>query len=199
MQTTLRTSVGFQGTGLHTGRPVRLTLHPAPVDHGIVFRRTDAPLWQSRVPARWDLVEISPLCTRLVNKSGVSVSTIEHLMAALAGLGVNNALIDIDNAEVPILDGSAAPFVRGILSRGLVAQDAPARAIRVLRPIEVRDGDAVARLLPSNEMVIDFEIEFAETAIGRQTRSLNMRNGAFVRTLCDSRTFCRKVGCGRDA
>jgi UDP-3-O-[3-hydroxymyristoyl] N-acetylglucosamine deacetylase len=192
MQTTLRTTVGFQGTGLHSGRPVRLAVHPAPVDHGIVFRRTDFAGAKALLPARWDLVEISPLCTRLVNAAGVSVSTIEHLMAALAGLGVTNALIDIDGSEVPILDGSAAPFVRAILARGLIGQDAPARAIRVLKPVEVRDGDAVARLLPGPHMVIDFEIDFADAAIGRQNRSLNMRNGAFVRTLCDSRTFCRK-------
>lgn len=192
MQTTLRTTVRFQGTGLHSGRPVRLTLHPAPADHGIVFHRTDISGPDAVVPARWDLVEISPLCTKLVNEAGVSVGTVEHLMAALAGLGVNNARIEIDNAEVPILDGSAAPFVRGIMARGLQAQEAPSRAIRVLRPVEVRDGASVARLEPSGDMVIDFAIDFAEAAIGQQSRSLNMRNGAFVRTLCDSRTFCRK-------
>lgn len=190
MQTTLRAPTNFRGTGLHSGRPVRLTVHPAPADHGIVFRRTDLRGERALLPARWDLVEISPLCTKLVNAAGVSVSTIEHLMAALAGLGVNNARIDIDGEEVPILDGSAAPFVRGILSRGLAAQDAPCRAIRVLRPVEVRDGAAVARLEPARELVIDFEIEFDAAAIGRQVRSQNMANGAFVRMLCDSRTFC---------
>src|SRR6056297_1650793 len=193
MQTTLRSSADFRGTGLHSGRPVRLRVSPAPVDHGIVFRRTDIAGADATIPARWDLVVGTPLCTRLVNPAGVSVSTVEHLMAALAGLGIHNALVEVDNAELPILDGSAAPFVRGMLARGLVAQDAPLTAIEVLRPVEVRQGSALARLAPSRSLVIDFEIDFDDGAIGRQRRSLNIANGAFVRTLCDSRTFCRQA------
>jgi UDP-3-O-[3-hydroxymyristoyl] N-acetylglucosamine deacetylase len=134
----------------------------------------------------------SKLCTLVANDDGAQVSTIEHIMAALAGLAVNNALIEIDGPEVPILDGSAAPFVAAILAKGIRAQAAPARAIRVLKVIEVRDGAAMARLEPAEMLEIDFRIDFAEAAIGQQSRHLNMSNGAFVRELCDSRTFCRQ-------
>lgn len=192
MQTTLKSSVNFTGTGLHTGRPVRLVVHPAAPDHGIVFRRSDVEGEAALLEARWDKVELSPLCTKLVNEFGTSVSTIEHLMAALSGLGIRNALIELDGPEVPILDGSSAPFVRKLLAQGLWVQDKPAKAIKILRPVEVRDGASVARLEPADELEIDFEIDFADGAIGHQERKLNMRNGAFVRNLCDSRTFCRR-------
>ena len=134
---------------------------------------------------------ISPLNTRLTTDDGVTVSTIEHLMAALAGCGVHNALVDIDGPEVPILDGSSATFVRGIVNVGLTRQDAPLRAIEVLREVQVVEGQSVATLSPSTTLQIDFAIDFTEAAIGRQHKVLNMANGSFVRELCDSRTFCR--------
>jgi len=135
----------------------------------------------------------SRLCTLVANAAGTSVSTIEHIMAALAGSAIHNALIDIDGPEVPILDGSAVPFVAGFLEAGIVSQGAPVRAIRVLKPVEVREGEAVARLEPSDMLEIAFHIDFAEAAIGRQDKVLNMANGAFVRELSDSRTFCRNA------
>lgn len=190
MQNTLATPATFTGLGLHTGQPVRMTVRTAPADHGIWFRRTDLP-GRPLVPARWDAVTPSRLCT-VVEAGEASVSTIEHVMAALAGSAVHNALIDIDGPEVPILDGSAMPFVAGFLSAGIEEQDAPVRAIRVLKPVEVREGEAVARLEPADMLEIDFRIDFAETAIGMQSRRLNMANGAFVRELSDSRTFCRQ-------
>lgn len=193
MQLTLKAPVGFSGTGLHSGLPVRMTLRPASAEYGIWFRRTDIPGRDGLVPARWDAVVEARLCTRIANAAGVEVSTIEHLMAALAGCGVHNALIEIDGPEVPILDGSAAPFVRAILARGLVALDAPVRALRVLETVEVRDGAAWARLSPAETLEIDFAIDFADTAIGRQHKALSLANGAFVRELADSRTFCRKA------
>ena len=119
--------------------------------------------------------------------------TIEHLMAALAGSAIHNALIEIDGGEVPILDGSAEPFVAAFIARGIVQQAAAVRAIRVLKAVEVREGEAVARLEPSDMLEIDFRIDFAEGAIGVQERRLNMSNGAFVRELSDSRTFCRQA------
>ena len=192
MQNTLKSAVGFTGLGLHSGAAVRMVVHPAAADHGVWFRRTDVTDKTALIAARWDCVVPSKLCTLVANADGVSVSTIEHLMAALAGMAIHNALIDIDGPEVPILDGSAVPFVEGFLSRGIREQAAPVRAIRVLLPIEVRDGLAVARLEPSDIMEIDFRIDFAEAAIGQQERRLNMANGAFVRELSDSRTFCRK-------
>jgi UDP-3-O-[3-hydroxymyristoyl] N-acetylglucosamine deacetylase len=185
--------VTFTGVGLHSGAPVTMTVHPAAEDHGICFRRTDVVTGDAQVPAQWDAVVPSRLCTLVANAAGVSVSTIEHIMAALAGSAIHNALIDIDGPEVPILDGSAAPFVSGFLDAGIVAQGAPVRAIRVLKAIEVREGEAVARLEPSDMLEIAFQIDFAEAAIGRQDKVLNMANGAFVRELSDSRTFCRSA------
>lgn len=193
MQNTLVRSVTFQGVGLHSGAPVTMTVHPAAEDHGIWFRRTDVTGADARVPAQWDAVVPSRLCTLVANAAGTSVSTIEHIMAALAGSAIHNALIDIDGPEVPILDGSAVPFVAGFLEAGIVSQGAPVRAIRVLKPVEVREGEAVARLEPSDMLEIAFHIDFAEAAIGRQDKVLNMANGAFVRELSDSRTFCRNA------
>ena len=190
MQHTLKSAAVFDGLGLHSGKPVRMVVHPAATDSGVWFKRTDLDTGDVLIPARWDAVVPSKLCTLIANPSGVSVSTIEHIMAALAVCAIHNALIEIDGPEVPILDGSAVPFVDRFLAVGIVAQDAPVRAIRVRKAVEVRDGEAVARLEPSDNLEIDFRIDFAETAIGRQERHLNMANGAFVRELCDSRTFC---------
>ena len=192
MQNTLKSAVTFKGRGLHSGQPVRMVVRPASADYGIWFRRTDLDVEDTLIPARWDAVVPAKLCTLIANEAGASVSTIEHLMAALAGLGINNALIDIDGPEVPILDGSAVPFVTAMLDRGIQQQRAPMRAIRVLKTVEVRDGDALARLEPAEMLEIAFRIEFADKAIGTQERRLNMSNGAFVRELSDSRTFCRQ-------
>ncbi len=191
VQNTVASPATFTGFGLHSGQPVRMVVRPAPADHGIWFRRTDIP-GGSLIPARWDMVTPSRLCTVVENVEGASVSTIEHVMAALAGSAIHNALIDIDGPEVPILDGSAMPFVAGFLQAGIEEQDAPVRAIRVLKPVEIREGGAVARLEPADMLEIDFSIDFAEAAIGMQSRRLNMANGAFVRELSDSRTFCRQ-------
>lgn len=192
MQNTLKSPATFTGLGLHTGAPVRMVVRPASADYGIWFRRTDVTDRDAMVPARWDAVVPSRLCTLVENAAGVSVSTIEHVMAALAGSAIHNALIEVDGPEVPILDGSAVPFVKGFLARGLREQAAPVRAVRVLKSVEVRDGDAIARLDPAEMLEIDFRISFDEAAIGTQTRHLNMANGAFVRELSDSRTFCRQ-------
>ncbi len=168
-----------------------MTVHPASAEYGIWFRRTDVDDRDPLVPARWDAVSSTELNTHISNEDDVGVSTIEHLMAAFAGCGIHNALVEIDGPEVPLLDGSSAPFVSAFLARGVRRLNAPVRAIRVLRPVHVRDGDAMVTLMPADELKIEFQIEFADTAIGRQEKSLNMANGAFVHELCDSRTFCR--------
>ncbi|MEJ6479769.1 MAG: UDP-3-O-acyl-N-acetylglucosamine deacetylase [Octadecabacter sp.] len=192
MQATLKTHVTFDGVGLHSGRAVGMVVRPALAGTGIVFCRTDILGRNPIVPALWHHVMVSPLNTRIENNDGVVVSTIEHVMAALAGCGITNARIDIDRGEVPIMDGSAAAFVRAFVEAGLVAQDSPLRAIEILAPIEVRRGDSVARLDPATSLQIDFAIDFDDAAIGQQSKTLNMANGTFVRELCDSRTFCRK-------
>ena len=193
MQTTIKSPVAFDGIGLHSGAPARMVILPASAEHGIWFRRSDIRVGDALVAARWDAVNQTPLCTRIENAQGASVSTIEHVMAALAGCGVHNALIEIDGPEVPILDGSAAPFVRGILARGVVRLAAPVRAIEILRPVEVTRGEAWARLEPGDRLTIDFAIEFEDAAIGTQRKRLDMSNGSFVRELSNSRTFCRQA------
>lgn len=193
MQTTVRSPISFSGVGLHTGNPVQMTIHPAPAEFGIWFRRTDAVDGDALIPANWSGVVPSALCTTLSNSSGVQVSTVEHIMAALAGTGIQNATIHVNGPEIPILDGSAKEFVQAILQAGLREQSAPIRAIRILKPVEVRHGDAVARLEPSDIFEIEFQIDFVDAAIGRQKKTLNMANGTFVRELCNSRTFCRQA------
>ena len=193
MQTTIRSSVRFDGVGLHSGAPSRAVIRPAGPGFGIVFRRTDLGVGAGDIPARWDMVDQSPLCTRLINGKGADISTVEHLMAALVGCGVHNALIEVTGPEIPIMDGSASGFVRSILSAGLQVSTAPVRALRVLKPVEVRRGAAMARLSPHETLLIEFSIDFEDAAIGSQRKLLNMSNGSFVRELSTSRTFCRKA------
>lgn len=192
MQHALKSAISFTGVGLHSGKPARMRIMPASADYGIWLKRTDLSGAQAMIAARWDQVVPSKLCTLIRNDAGVEVSTIEHVMAALAGCGVHNALIEIDGPEVPILDGSAVPFVEAILARGTRPLGEPVRAFRILEPVEIREGIAWARLDPSDMLEIDFSIDFSDSAIGQQRKTLNMANGAFVRELCDSRTFCRQ-------
>jgi UDP-3-O-[3-hydroxymyristoyl] N-acetylglucosamine deacetylase len=193
VQHTLRSSVEFVGVGLHGGQPARVAIRPAAAGAGIWFRRLDVAGAAAHIPARWDMVRQSPLCTRLENADGVSVATVEHLMAALAGCGVHNALVEIDGPEIPILDGSAAQFVRGIMAGGLRRLGAPIEAIEITAPIEVRRGAACARLEPAELLQMDFHIDFEDAVIGAQSKRLTMANGTFVRELSDSRTFCRNA------
>jgi len=192
LQTTLRRQFTLIGTGLHTGRPVRLTVDPAPAGHGIVFVRGDLDHGDTVIPARYDCVNDTQLCTRIANSDGASVSTIEHLMAAFAGCGVHNARVEVEGPEVPIMDGSAVRFIREILAAGVEELDQPVKILRVLKPVSVVEGAALAELLPDDTFTVDFAIRFADTAIGTQAHRLNMRNGSFVRELADCRTFCRQ-------
>ena len=192
VQQTLAQSVRFSGVGLHGGAGVNLEIVPAPADHGIVFERADLHAGRAaRVPALWHAVGDTRLCTRIENADGVSVSTVEHLMAALAGTGVHNALVRVDGPEVPILDGSARPFARAILQAGLRPQGRAVRVLRLRERVEVSDGAAWAALEPAETLTIDFTIDFDEPGIGHQEYALEMANGAFLRELADARTFCR--------
>ncbi|MCK4938741.1 MAG: UDP-3-O-acyl-N-acetylglucosamine deacetylase, partial [Rhodospirillaceae bacterium] len=157
-QKTLKSIIGCSGIGLHSGDKISMTLHPAEVDSGIVFRRSDISGGGVEIKASFDNVRDTRLCTTIGDENGVLISTIEHLMAALAGAGVDNALVDVVGGEVPIMDGSAAPFMFLIDCAGLVEQDAPKRVVRVLKPVVVSDEGKSASLLPSNEFSIDFEI-----------------------------------------
>ena len=195
MQTTLRSSARLEGVGLHSGRRARVAIHPAPFGDGIRFRRSD--LGRATVAAAWAAVAPSELCTRLTGR-GVEISTVEHLMAALAGLGVTDVLVELDGPEPPILDGSSLPFVEAIEAAGLRESGGAAPAIEILAPVEVRDGAASARLEPAGargrgHLTIDFAIDFPDAAIGRQGRCLTLRPGAFARELAAARTFCRSA------
>ena len=193
VQTTIKSGIHLVGTGLHSGRPVRMSVLPASAEYGIWFRRVDVAGRDNLIAARYDNVADTQLCTCIVNEAGVSVSTVEHLMAALAGCGIHNALIEIDGPEVPVMDGSSLRFVREILAAGVQRLNAPVRLIRVLEPVALDEGGVRVSLTPSDNLEIRFSIEFPDAAIGRQSMHLNMANGAFVRELCASRTFCRKA------
>jgi UDP-3-O-[3-hydroxymyristoyl] N-acetylglucosamine deacetylase len=169
-----------------------MAVRPQASNMGIWFARTDMRD-AALIPARYDAVPMSRLCTKLVGDDGAEVSTVEHLMAALAGSGIHNALIEVDGPELPILDGSAAPFVRAFLAAGIQRQAAPIHAIEILKEVSVTEGDARAMLSPADGLEMDFTIDFTDAAIGRQRRVAALANGRFVRELCDSRTFCRKA------
>lgn len=191
VQRTFKREINIVGTGLHSGRPARLALVPAAANMGIWFRRVDVRGQDNMIPALWDMVNDTKLSTGLANDSGVSVSTIEHLMAALAGCGVHNAIIEIDGPEVPIMDGSSTRFVAEIQRAGLVEQGQGVVLLDVHETVRVEKGDAYVELSPLDHFEIDFTIDFPGTIVGRQSATLDMRNGNFVHDLANCRTFCR--------
>lgn len=188
-QRTLKTLVSASGVGLHTGQKVRITLRPAPADTGVVFRRVDlaSPV---DLPARADVVGETRLSSCLV-RGGVKVYTVEHLMSALGGLGVDNVYVDIDASELPIMDGSASPFVLLIQQAGIVEQAAPKRFLRVLRRVEVKDGDKWARLDPFEGYKLSFSIEFRHPVIERSTQAVevNFAETSYLKEIARARTF----------
>lgn len=186
-QTTLRRQVSCAGVGLHSGRPIQLSLHPAAANSGVVFRRIDLP-GMPVIPAQYDRVSDLVLCTTLA-VDDVKVATVEHLLAALAGLGIDNVRVDVDGPEVPVMDGSAAPFVDMIEQAGTTKLGVPRRYIRILAPVEVRDGDRVARLEPGVGFAINIAIDFDSAAVGRQTVEIDLEDGAFKAELAAARTF----------
>ena len=179
----------FAGVGVHTGAHVRVAVRPAPADAGIVFVRTDVTDRDNRVPVSGEAVCKTQLGTVIGNAADVIVSTIEHLMAAFAMLGVDNAVVELDGPEMPIMDGSSEPFVQILDQAGRRRQEAPRRYIEILAPIEVIDGDKSARLLPAERFEMAFEIAFASPVIGRQAVDLPMDERAFRDELADCRTF----------
>jgi UDP-3-O-[3-hydroxymyristoyl] N-acetylglucosamine deacetylase len=188
-QRTLRNSIKATGASLHTGEKVYMTLHPAPVDTGIVFRRIDLdPVLE--LPARAENVGDTTLNTTLV-MNRQRVSTVEHLLAALAGLGIDNAYIDLSAPEVPIMDGSAGPFVFLIQSAGILEQAAPKKFVRIKRKITVEDGDKVASLLPFDGFKVSFTIDFDHPVFRDRTAhaELDFSTAAFVRDVSRARTF----------
>lgn len=192
-QTTILNSVSCSGIGLHSGSQVNVTLHPAPANTGIVFKRLDVASNQAVVPARYDLVAETKLGTTIRNAHGVGVSTIEHLMAALWGAGVDNVVVTLDGPEVPIMDGSSEPFTFLLECAGLQVIAAPKRVLKLLKTVEVREGESLARISPNHEgdegCVLDIEIEFNHSAINRQVASYDFRDTTFKQSLSRARTF----------
>jgi len=188
-QKTLKSRINCSGVGLHSGKRVMLTIGPAPTDTGIRFKRIDPAGLGAVIPARWDHVVDTKLCTVIGNEDGVVVSTVEHLMAAFSGLGIDNATIEIDGPEVPIMDGSADAFVFLLECAGIVEQSAPRKRIRILKTISVGDDRANAALTPAPCASLDFALDFANPAIGRQEKSVRLGEDAFKRELSRARTF----------
>ncbi|MEJ2530854.1 MAG: UDP-3-O-acyl-N-acetylglucosamine deacetylase [Halioglobus sp.] len=188
-QRTLHNAIKATGIGLHSGEKVYLTLNPAPVDTGIVFRRVDLdPVVE--IPARAECVDDTTLSTS-ISAHDKRVSTVEHLMAALAGLGIDNAYIDVSAAEVPIMDGSAGPFVFLIQSAGIREQDAPKKFIRVKRKVTVEDGDKVASFLPYDGFKVSFTIDFDHPVFRDRSAhaEVDFCTTSFVREVSRARTF----------
>lgn len=188
-QKTLRNVIGAKGVGLHTGEQVCLTLRPAPPDTGIVFRRIDltAPV---EIPARLENVVDTRLSTTL-GSGRVRISTVEHLLSAFSGVGIDNAIVDLTAAEVPIMDGSAGPFVFLIQSAGIAEQGVPKRFLRIKHTLEVRDGDKWARFAPHEGFKVGFTIDFRHPLFrGRGARAeIDFARSSFVREVSRARTF----------
>jgi UDP-3-O-[3-hydroxymyristoyl] N-acetylglucosamine deacetylase len=194
-QTTLRSQATVTGVGVHSGLPVNLTVGPAPIDAGFIFVRTGLDDADREVPATAESVIATEFATVLGDHDGPLVSTAEHVLAALRGMGVDNAVIEVDGPEVPIMDGSAAPFVAAIDQAGIVTQSAARRFIQVLKPVQVAMGDSFAELRPyANGFRAEVEIDFANPVIGRQNYSLDLSPESFRREISRARTF----GCVND-
>jgi len=191
-QRTVKAPVRCEGVGLHSGQRVELTLHPAPPDHGIVFRRTDLPEPIS-IPADARRVNETTMASTLTaeHRPEVKVATVEHLMSALAGLGIDNLRVDVTAAEIPILDGSSGSFVYLVQSAGILEQPAPKRFLQVLQPVEVRDGDKWARLEPHFGYRLRFSIDFNHPAIDATVQELEVdfATQSYVEAIARSRTF----------
>lgn len=193
MQHTLKNTIEIEGIGLHSGKPATVSVHPEKTDFGIVFNRTDLTEItenKRRVTASWDNVVDTRLCTLIGNEHGVTIGTVEHLMAALRASGVDNALVEIDGPEIPILDGSSKPFMDAIEEAGVVEQSKPRRAIRILKTVSYEEGDRVVSLSPSIVPTYAGGIEYKHPSIGTQRFEIKLVNGNFKHDLADCRTFC---------
>ncbi|WP_254601188.1 UDP-3-O-acyl-N-acetylglucosamine deacetylase [Caulobacter sp. S45] len=207
LQHTLSGPAVCAGVGVHSGQRVRLAVRPAAANAGVVFVRTDVSDRDNRIPVSAQAVTCTQLNTKISNTSGVSVSTIEHLMAALSALDVDNVIVEVDGPEVPIMDGSALPFVQLLDRAGRRTQASPRRYIEVLGAVEVADGAKRAALLPCNRFEVAFKIAFPSAVIGRQAVDLPVTERSFRDQLAGARTFgfvneveaLRRLGLARGA
>jgi len=204
-QHTLRNSFTVVGVGVHSGAPAALTVRPAPACTGIMFVRTDVQGKNNIIPARWNNVVDTRLCTVLGNKAGVTVSTVEHLLSAFAALGVDNAICEIDGPEIPIMDGSAANFVAAIDKAGLSRQSEHRRVLRIKKTVSYQEGEKEVFLSPADQQYFGFEISFDNPVIGRQKYTHQLKEDAYRADIASARTFgflheveaLRKMGLAR--
>ncbi len=196
-QTTLGREIELSGIGVHSGAPVSMVLHPAEPDTGYRFLVTKRGRIVADIPAHVDHVKNLTLCTVLGDETGVTVGTVEHLLAALRGLSIDNCYIELDSREVPIMDGSSAAFVAAVDGVGIRELLKPRRFIKVLKPVRVEDGPCWGELRPHSGFRLDVEIDFESPLIGRQRYTLEMSSGAFRNELSRARTFgfMREVEC----
>ena len=191
-QQTINKSCSFEGSSLHSGEYSRITLHPAPANTGIKFKRVDSklPANQIIIDASFKNIKSSQLCTTIENDYGLSVSTIEHLMAALHACGIDNLLIDIDSSEMPILDGSAIEYTSIISKLGFKQLNSKKKYLKILKTIEVKRDDAYIKIHPSDDLSVDYTINYPNTIVGRQNISVDTINkNTFVNKLAECRTF----------
>lgn len=188
-QTTIAREIELTGTGVHSGAPVSVTLHPAEADAGLRFLVTKRGRLVADIPAHVDRVKSLTLCTVIGDDEGNTVSTVEHLLAALRGLSIDNCYIEIDSKEVPIMDGSSAAFVDAIDEVGVAELAQPRKFIKVLKPVRVQDGDCFGELMPHSGFHMDVEIEFDTSVIGRQRKAFEMNPGVFRHEVGRARTF----------
>lgn len=189
-QKTLKTSIGCTGVGLHSGSRVALKLHPAEANTGIVFRRSDLVGGGAEIPALWTSVTDSRLCTVIAGENGVSVATVEHLMAAFYGMGIDNAVVEVNGPEVPAMDGSAWPFMFLMECAGIAELSAPRKALRIRKSKSFVNGTKHVSFTPSaGDLRVDFEIDFKAAAIGRQSCSISVSPDAFKTEISRARTF----------
>jgi UDP-3-O-[3-hydroxymyristoyl] N-acetylglucosamine deacetylase len=183
---TIRSSVGCSGVGLHSGAPVAMRILPAPPGRGIVFRRTDLDDFEIEANSR-NVARVS-YATSLMKK-GVLISTTEHLLSAFTGLGVDNAIVELDNLELPILDGSALPFVDLIQKAGIRKQRRPRRYLKILREVEMREGNKFISVYPADTYSVSYSINFPHPLIGKETFQLELSNGSYLKNIAAARTF----------
>ena len=188
-QKTIKKEINFNGVGLHSGQNVKICIKPSTPDTGIVFKRIDLNENNLIFP-NFSNVTNTSLNTTISNEAGVKVSTIEHLMGALFGLGIDNAIVEIDKEEVPILDGSAKEFINGIIAVGLQVSDAPIKIIKINKKIEFKNGERKISIAPSKvSLEIDFELKYKNLVIGNQRNKINVYEDD-LNDIFDSRTFC---------
>ena len=188
-QKTFKNSIGCMGVALHSGHKVSMTLKPGEPDSGIVFKRTDISGNGAIIRASWENVVETTLCTTLGNDEGITIATVEHLMAALSSSGIDNALIEVNGPEVPVMDGSAAPFIFLVECAGTVEQERPRKFIRVLKAISIGDDEKSVSIVPSDGFIVEFDIDFESAAVSHQSYSICIDGENFKNEVSRARTF----------